>query len=239
MLIKYVHALSKLKGIIFLNIDSYAGGVPLWSRALHPKKIIMTEMTNRSSVSTWPRLNGLSNNISSLLQKMKYDECSYNDGLIDVCYVRGVYHLGQIKVGLSDSKLLTQAKTVRIKVKKPLPIQTDGEPHLLKNKCELFIERSDQACMLESPRRKPLASPHTLRSTISTPSFGLVNERTQNFENHYASGESGEDYLGALSSALSQAVISQDAYEYIIRNVEQQRLQRRIHFDEMRRFSFT
>ena len=193
-------------------------------------------MNNGSSVSTWPRLNGKSHSLRDRLGELNFHESCYNDGLIDICYVRGAFHLGQIKVGLSNPKLLAQAKSVRIHVKKPLPIQTDGEPQLLKEKCDLCIERCDQTSMLESSLRN---SAHQLKTVFSSPALANQLNNSTAVTNGYSSGENGDEYIASLSTACQRGIISESAYDWILQDTKARYRLKRKQFDDMRRFSFT
>ncbi|EED91322.1 diacylglycerol kinase, partial [Thalassiosira pseudonana CCMP1335] len=82
------------QGIIFLNIDSYSGGVPMWSKGQKPKR----------------------------------KRIRRHNGLLDVVSIRGTFHLGQIRVGLSNAQLLCQCREAVVTLKKKVAVQIDGEP---------------------------------------------------------------------------------------------------------------
>jgi len=166
---------------------------------------------------------------------LKFDESNYKDGLIDVCYIRGALHLGQIKVGLSNANLLAQAKRVQIKVKTSIPIQTDGEPQLLKGKHDLTIERRSQANMLKAVFDSRLEGANRLKSIFSSPALGP----SQEFETPGSSSEQIIDYKAALQSARDAGVLTEGAYLWI-KNDVQKRCRSRVRLiDESRRLSFT
>ncbi|KAL7551853.1 hypothetical protein ACHAWF_015059 [Thalassiosira exigua] len=104
---------SDCQGLIFLNIDSYSGGVPMWSNGLKPQK-----------------------------------KSSCQDGLLDVVSIRGTFHLGQIRVGLSNAQLLCQCRLATVTLKKKIAVQIDGEPWR-QNPSELrIIRKPNRANML-------------------------------------------------------------------------------------------
>ena len=72
---------------------------------------------------------------------------SQQDGLIDIVCIRGIVHLGKVKIGVSEALKIRQAKSVKIRVLKEVPMQFDGEPHM-QQPCELTLGRKDQAIML-------------------------------------------------------------------------------------------
>ena len=198
--------------------------------------MVANELNYGSSVSTWPRLNGKTSSMRDLLGGIRFCESSYNDGLIDVCYVRGAFHLGQIKVGLANPNLLAQAKSVRIKVKKPLPIQTDGEPQMLKERCDLCIERCDQRYMLESTL---VDNARQLKTVFSNPSISNSSDNSHHRKSYHKSEVTEEDYISALATARQRGIISDTACEWILQEAKNRDSLRRRQIDEMRRFSFT
>ena len=62
--------------------------------------------------------------------------------------IRGAFHLGQIRVGLSNAQLLCQCKEATVTLKKKMAVQIDGEPWR-QNPSTLRISRKpDRANML-------------------------------------------------------------------------------------------
>lgn len=134
------------QGIIFLNIDSYSGGVPLWSKGqkLHKRKLrshsegdfqkgVGTKGFARSdSIEDILSLGHDSSRLSRDERLTKVTACdlpsSCQDGLLDVVSIRGTFHLGQIRVGLSNAELLCQCRAATVTMKKKLAVQVDGEP---------------------------------------------------------------------------------------------------------------
>jgi hypothetical protein len=55
---------------------------------------------------------------------------SCQDGILDIVSVQGAFHLGQIRVGLSNAKRLCQCRevTIIIKPREKVAVQIDGEP---------------------------------------------------------------------------------------------------------------
>ncbi len=134
------------QGIIFLNIDSYSGGVPLWSKGLKPQK-----KRRRYSDGDFSFTNGtgLTRNESfEDLVDLESSPSSCQDGLLDVVSIRGSFHLGQIRVGLSNAQLLCQCREAHVTLKKKVAVQIDGEPWR-QNQSTLHITRKpDKATML-------------------------------------------------------------------------------------------
>lgn len=163
------------QGIIILNIDAYAGGVPLWSHATKPiahsasdqtlnvtrlrRRRSLTEFESidaRGSNSLIPRKDPIRNRVDSsddLLDNLSsVTACdlpaSCQDGVLDIVSIRGAFHLGQIKVGLSNAHRLCQCREVTIVVKNTVAVQVDGEPWRQPS-CTLTIKRKkEQAVML-------------------------------------------------------------------------------------------
>jgi hypothetical protein len=74
---------------------------------------------------------------------------SCQDGMLDVVSIRGAFHLGQIRVGLSQAQLLCQCHEATVTLKKNTAVQIDGEPWRQKGSCTLQINRKkDPAIML-------------------------------------------------------------------------------------------
>lgn len=73
---------------------------------------------------------------------------SCQDGILDVVSIRGAFHLGQIRVGLSNAQRICQCREATIHIKRKVAVQTDGEPWR-QNVCTLRVKRkSDSAIML-------------------------------------------------------------------------------------------
>lgn len=166
------------QGLIFLNIDSYLGGVPLWSRGVPVRKKIRTHERRYSegdfySISdeiTRGRKRGMSffesDSVigdSSIAGEDENDETkeerlnrimacttpsSCQDGKVDIISHKGNFNLGQIRVGLTNTQRLCQCSKVKITLKKGFALQVDGEPWK-QNSSVLRIERNkDPAVML-------------------------------------------------------------------------------------------
>ena len=159
------------QGIILLNIDSYAGGVPLWSHG-DRKRRTQGRVRRHSEgdileyASDANNSSGVDENVSEgdfdtaqFARVLDYDEklakvtacdspSSCQDGLLDVVSIKGIFHMGQIKVGLSRAQLICQCSDVAIKLKKKVPVQIDGEPWK-QSSCTIRVRRKkDPAIML-------------------------------------------------------------------------------------------
>lgn len=72
---------------------------------------------------------------------------SCQDGYLDVVSVRGSFHLGQIRVGLSTCQQLCQCRDLKIVIKRKVPVQLDGEPWS-QNACTLHVKRKKDAAIM-------------------------------------------------------------------------------------------
>ena len=104
------------RGIIVLNINSYAGGSKLWHFEGEPK---------------------------GDLSAGKWKPTSMNDQVLEVVAVTGIAHLGQIKAGLANAVPLAQGSKINFICKRKLHMQVDGEPWL-QFPCEMTIQCTDR-----------------------------------------------------------------------------------------------
>lgn len=158
------------QGIILLNIDAYAGGVPLWSHGVNvnfPSVPLLHSTRRARSMTEFDQMNlpgrmdsldrvdsvdDLQNTMSAEERFARVTACdmpsSCQDGFLDVVSIRGAFHLGQIKVGLSNAQRLCQCREATITIKNKMAVQVDGEPWR-QNPCTLTIKRKkDPAVML-------------------------------------------------------------------------------------------
>ena len=94
-----------IRGIIVVNIRSYAGGTDLWNV---PKSVNI------------PRKYG------------NWHHQKSDDGIIEVIGLYSLTHLAKIKSGLGVPLRLAQCKSLRFLTKRTLPMQVDGEPWIQK-----------------------------------------------------------------------------------------------------------
>lgn len=143
------------QGIIFLNIDSYSGGVPMWSKGLKPQKMRVRRYSEGDFLN--PNASGLTRNdsiedLAELDATRELTACdlpsSCQDGLLDVVSIRGAFHLGQIRVGLSNAQLICQCRQATVTLKKKIAIQIDGEPWRQNPSTLSIIRKPDRANML-------------------------------------------------------------------------------------------
>lgn len=74
---------------------------------------------------------------------------SCQDGLLDVVSVRSVFHLGQIRVGLSNAQLICQCHTAQIHVREEeIAMQVDGEPWKQPKYSQIQIKKKEQPAMM-------------------------------------------------------------------------------------------
>jgi diacylglycerol kinase (ATP) len=179
------------QGIILLNIDSYAGGVPLWSSghkaeipeiggyqpmkrsksldalrslkrdrksAASPIDVPHTPLTP-SPPRNFERIDSTEDLASlALTDEEKYARVtacsrpsSCQDGLLDIVSIRGAFHLGQIRVGLSTAQKICQCREATIIINRKVSVQIDGEPWR-QNVCTLKVrKKKDSAIMLHCP----------------------------------------------------------------------------------------
>jgi diacylglycerol kinase (ATP) len=177
------------QGIILLNIDSYSGGVPLWSsghkgplrgrrsdglppmkrsksldalrslkKTKKPTSPLVADVQQRTLPTPLParkfdRIDSVEDIASlALTEEEKYtrvtacdNPSSCQDGLLDIVSIRGAFHLGQIRVGLSTAQKLCQCREATIIIRRKVSVQIDGEPW------------RQNACVLRVRRKKPSA----------------------------------------------------------------------------------
>jgi Diacylglycerol kinase accessory domain len=76
---------------------------------------------------------------------------SCQDGLLDIVSIRGAFHLGQIRVGLSTAQKICQCREATIIINRKVSVQIDGEPWR-QNVCTLKVrKKKDSAIMLHCP----------------------------------------------------------------------------------------
>lgn len=152
------------QGIIFLNIDSYTGGVPMWSNGQKPRRRKARTKSEGNILhggsKSFPRNDSIEDlteyeapkelsfeeKVASLTACDKPSSCQ--DGLLDVVSVRGAFHLGQIRVGLSNADLLCQCREATVTLKKRVAVQIDGEPWRQAQSTLRIIRKKDRATML-------------------------------------------------------------------------------------------
>jgi len=113
--------------LLFLNVWSWAGGIPVWRQGL--TKTTIGQCTKKT---------------------LTYGEM--DDGLIEVLGFTGGMHLGEVRLNLSQPIRLGQCRSVRLQVLESLPFQADGEPWLnkpavidinMKNPRLMLLNRAD------------------------------------------------------------------------------------------------
>lgn len=91
----------------------------------------------RSSQSTlgMDRVDNLDDLGSLLTDEEKLDSVtacdmpsSCQDGMLDIVSIRGAFHLGQIRVGLSHAQRLCQCREATVIIKRKTAVHIDGEP---------------------------------------------------------------------------------------------------------------
>jgi len=111
------------KGLICLNINSYAGGCKLWEEKNNGNGQRPGKGSSRSSLK---------------------------DQLLEIVAIQGLYHLGAIQVGLvPHATKIAQCHSISVHTKGAIPIQVDGEPWREEQQCKIDIWHRNQALMLE------------------------------------------------------------------------------------------
>lgn len=157
------------QGIILLNIDSYAGGVPLWTHgvknARHPPEHFPLSLANsrprrtRSLSDFEVMLDRVDSSENLLRDVMTAEEkfahvtacnlpSSCQDGYLDVVSIRGAFHLGQIKVGLSNAQRLCQCREATITIRNKVAVHVDGEPWRQRAATLTIRRKTEPAVML-------------------------------------------------------------------------------------------
>ena len=147
------------EGLIFLNIDSYAGGARMWRTDGDAGAV------RRASAPTpRPRHRARAAARARLLEDFHGRARavpSQQDGLLEVVALRGAVHLGQIKVGLaraaSGSASAAKRRSSRTRT---LPMQVDGEPWAQARGRVTVTQhaRHGARCSRTAPRARPAAS---------------------------------------------------------------------------------
>lgn len=96
-----------IRGIVCININSYAGGTKLW-RADEPFQ------------------RGFGARLGS------WGKSSMSDGILEVMGVFGIRHLGLIKSGLASAVPICQGRNISFNCTIQTPMQIDGEPFMQK-----------------------------------------------------------------------------------------------------------
>lgn len=119
---------SGVRGLVVLNINSYAGGVKLWNPETRPLGV---EDLVRAG--------------DNVLQEVTWGSAASDDGMLEVMGVYGIRHLGLIKSGISKAVPVCQGKELLFQFKNLIPMQVDGEPFMVRP-CDVrinFDERID------------------------------------------------------------------------------------------------
>lgn len=72
---------------------------------------------------------------------------SSQDGMLEIVSIRGAFHLGQIRVGLSNAQRLCQCREATITIKNKVAVQLDGEPWRQKP-CVVRIARKEGSAVM-------------------------------------------------------------------------------------------
>ena len=115
-----------VRGLVVLNINSYAGGVKLW----HPE-------TQPLDSQNFLRAG------DNVLQEVTWGSAASDDGMLEVMAVYGIRHLGLIKSGIGRAVPICQGSELLFKFKNLIPVQVDGEPFMVRP-CDVSIKYSER-----------------------------------------------------------------------------------------------
>jgi len=159
------------QGLIFMNIDSYAGGISMWSGGhvagadsdddLPQKRGTLTTLSSMNSPAR-DRLESQESTDDFAIGDMELTEdekfqnkmdsahnpSSCQDGMLDIISVKGCLHIGQLTVGIGSAQRVCQAQEIEIRTTRRMPVQVDGEPWG-QPKCVFKVsKKKDQGVML-------------------------------------------------------------------------------------------
>lgn len=117
-----------IQGVLFLNIESYGGGVKLWNEEDSASSEGGSQDGSDDSDGDDDAAAAYGWGQHQQQQQQVFQSASMQDGMLEVVAVNGVVHLGQLQVGLSKAFKICQCKEVTITTTKDLPMQVDGEP---------------------------------------------------------------------------------------------------------------
>lgn len=115
------------------------------SRALRLDEIEPTAMFREDSVDDFSACLTDEERFAKVTSCERPSSCQ--DGFLDVVSVRGSFHLGQIRVGLSTCQQLCQCRDLKIVIKRKVPVQLDGEPWS-QSSCTLRVQRKKDAAIM-------------------------------------------------------------------------------------------
>mmetsp|Transcript_19281 Transcript_19281/g.25128 ORF Transcript_19281/g.25128 Transcript_19281/m.25128 type:complete len:722 (-) Transcript_19281:24-2189(-) len=165
------------EGLIVLNIESYGGGVDLWcgksdvsdgddgedklgmrrSRSLSSNRALDKTFSSFEGSQSIEKKEKSYNDLHFEQMKRrlskenvseKFSIPSYQDKMLEVVGVSSSFQLGAAQVGLARPTRLCQGRHIRIRTKKSLPVQMDGEPSIMDPYQCIEISHRNQAHML-------------------------------------------------------------------------------------------
>lgn len=125
-----------VRGLVVLNINSYAGGVKLWNPETRP-------LDSEDLVRVG----------DNVVQEVTWGSASSDDGMLEVMAVYGVRHLGLIKSGIGKAVPVCQGKELLFQFKNLIPMQVDGEPFMVRP-CDVRIS-FDERIDITTPTQPP------------------------------------------------------------------------------------
>jgi len=108
------------------------------------------------------------------------DPSSCQDGVLDIVSIRSAFHLGQIRVGLSNAQRLCQCREATIHIKRKVALQIDGEPWR-QNVCTLKVKRKpERATMLHRSEDKNGVETEMAKLLDWAEEHKLIDQRVHN-----------------------------------------------------------
>jgi len=124
----------------------------MWSKGLKPRKKRVRRYSESDFLHSSLTRNDSTEDLTELESTRELTACdlpsSCQDGLLDVVSIRGTFHLGQIRVGLSNAQLICQCREATVTLKKKIAVQIDGEPWRQNPSTLRIVRKPERATML-------------------------------------------------------------------------------------------
>lgn len=93
----------------------------------------------------------------------RYEKPSIDDGLLEVVGVTGVVHMGQVQSGFRSGIRIAQGNYIRLTLRKPIPVQVDGEPWIQPPGHIIISAAGPKVRMLRKSKQKQKKSSANMR----------------------------------------------------------------------------
>jgi len=128
-----------------------------------------------------------------------------DDSHIEVIGFTGAFHLAQIQSKLKYGIRLTQAKSVKLTTKQPLPVQVDGEPWIL-SPCSISVDLLSKTRVLlydtDDDNYTPPISPLDNRTRVEVKelaSFNFTVDKLEEVKKHHPNQLTKGDFIQVLN----------------------------------------